>query len=137
MFLSRQPYVALFAFCLVAASVTTANAPPIGAGARFRASELGTGWHRGFFNQTRTAPPCYILIIFDHRSSPDEARRIKQIISISRVQRLQVTANPGASMQEWNGLTLPTVPENSWHEIELASLRPVKGECQLNESLDS
>jgi hypothetical protein len=134
---SRASCFALLATCLAVASVSAANAPPIGVGARFNTKELGPGWHRGFFNQTRTVPPCYLLIIFETRSSPDEALRIKQTIPIARVQRLQVTAAPGTSMQEWKGLALPAVPENSWREIDLAPLRAAKGQCEFEEPLGS
>ena len=111
--------------------MAAANAPPIGAGVRFQATELGPGWHRGFFNQTRTVPPCYILIIFESRSSPEQPRRIKQTISVASVQRLQVTTAPGFSMQEWDGLALSPVPDKSWREIELAPLRAGQGQCPL------
>ena len=56
------------------------------------------------------------------------------MIPIVRVRRLQATDTPGTSMQEWGGLILPAVPENSWQEIELDSLRPNKGECQFDGS---
>lgn len=38
-------------------------------------------------------------------------------------------------MQEWDALVTPEVPENSWHDIQLAPLRPVKGQCQFDEKL--
>ena len=109
------------------------NVPPIGAGARFQAGELGPGWHRGFFNQLRTVPPCYVLITFEPRSSPAEHRRIRKIIPITSVERLQVTAAPGTSMQEWDGLVLLVVPDSAWHDVELAPLRPSKGQCRFDE----
>jgi len=134
---NARAFVMFLATCLAAASVAVGNVPPIGAGARFQAHEIGPGWHRGFFNQTRTVPPCYILITFEPRSAPDEPLRIKHTISIARVQRLQVTAAPGTSMQELHGLVLPAVPENSWQEIQLAPLQPAEGECRLEEPLGS
>jgi len=84
--------VAFLAAAVAAPSVAAIEAPPIGAGARFQAHELGPGWHRGFFNRIRTAAPCYILMTFVPRSSPDEPLRVKQTIPITRVQRLHVTA---------------------------------------------
>ncbi len=118
-----------------ARELLAARPPDIGAGVRFQAEELGPGWHRGFFNQTRTVPPCYILMTFEPRSSADEPLRVKQTLPITRVERLQVTDAPGTSMQEWDALVTPEVPENSWHDIQLAPLRPVKGQCQFDEKL--
>ena len=129
--------VAFLGAFLTATSVAAENVPPIGAASRFQANELGPGWHPGFFNQTRTVPPCYILITFELRSSPGEPLRIKLTLPVARIQRLQVTAAPGTSMQEWNGLALPVVPENSWHEVELAPLRLGEGRCQLEDPLGS
>ncbi len=135
MSVGRVAYVALLVAGLTAASVAETNAPPIGAGTRFQAHELGGGWHRGFFNQIRTVSPCYMVMTFEPRSSPDEPLRVKDTIPIARVQRLQVTAAPGTSMQEWDGLALPAVPEDSWHETQLAPLRPRKGQCQFDAPL--
>ena len=132
---SRAAWVAFLAAGIAVASAAAMNTPPVGAGARFQSHELGPGWHRGFFNQIRTVPPCYIVMTFEPRSSPDEPLRVKDTIPIARGQRLQVTAAPGTTMQEWDGLALPAVPEDSWHETQLAPLRPRKGQCQFDEPL--
>ena len=134
---SRAVYVAFLSACIAVMSAAAVNVPPIGAGSRFQTEALAPGWHRGFFNQTRTAPPCYILITFEARSSPDKPLRIERTIAIARVQRLQVTAAPGTSMQQWSSLVLPAVPENSWREVELAPLRPSKGQCRVEDPLGS
>ncbi len=108
----RAAHIAFLAGGLAVACLAATNAPRIGAGARFQAHEVGPGWHRGFFNQIRTVPPCYILVIFKQRSSPDESLRVNRTIPIAHVRRLQVTDAPGTSMQEWDGLGLPAVPES-------------------------
>ena len=130
----KAAQVAFLAAGLAVTSLVAMSAPPIGAGARFQAYEVGPGWHRGFFNQFRTVPPCYILVTFKQRSSSDESLRLNRTIPIVRVRRLQVTDAPGTSMQEWDGLVLPVVPENAWQEVELDSLQPNKGQCQFDES---
>ncbi len=132
MSMSREVYIALLAAGIAVAAVAAINAPPIGAGARFQAHELGPGWHRGFFNQIRTVSPCYILMTFELRSPSDESLRVEHIIPIARIQRLQVTTAPGTSMQEWDGLVSPAVPDDSWHEVKLAPLRPGKGQCRFD-----
>ncbi len=137
MALSRAAWVGFLAAGIAVASAASMNTPPIGAGARFQSHELDPGWHRGFFNQIRTVPPCYILMTFEPRSLPEEPLRVKHIIPVARVQRLQVTAATGTSMEEWDGLVPPAVPENSWHEVELAQLWPGKGRCQFDETLGS
>ncbi len=131
---SRVACAAFLSGSIAVASPAEISAPPIGAGARFQAQEIGPGWHRGFFNQIRTVPPCYILMTFKLRSSTDEPLRVDRTILIAGVNRLQVTDAPGTSMQEWDGLVLPAVPENSWQEIEPDRLRPKKGQCQFDES---
>lgn len=131
---SRAACVAFLSGGIAVASLAEISAPPVGAGARFQAKEIGPGWHRGFFNQIRTVPPCYILMTFKLRSSADEPLRVDRTIPIARVSRLKVTDAPGTSMQEWDGLVLPAVPENSWQEIKLDRLRPGKGQCQFDES---
>ena len=95
MLLSKNALIAMLAAGIMASAEAAIEVPPVGASARFKVQELGTGWHRGFFNQTRTVSPCYILIIFELRSSSKEALRIKNTISITRIQRLQVTSADG------------------------------------------
>jgi len=129
----RTACVVFLAASAAVASVAAINVPPIGAGARFQANELGPGWHRGFFNQIRTVPPCYLLQTFEPRSSPDEPLRVKHTILVARVQRLQVTAAPGTTMQEWDSFALVAVPEDSWQEVELSPLQPAQGQCQFEE----
>ncbi len=133
----RAARVTLLTAILAISSVAAMNAPPIGAGARFQSDELGPGWPRGFFNQMRTVPPCYLLMTFVPRSSPDDPLRVKQTIPIARVQRLQVTSVPGSSMQEWDGLALPAVPESEWREVELGPLRPAEGQCRFDKPIGS
>lgn len=131
--LGKKAYIALFAAGIAVAVVAATDAPPIGAGARFQADELGRGWHRGFFNQIRTATPCYIVMTFELRSSSEEPLRVKHMIPVVRIQRLQVTTAPGTSIQEWDSLAPPAVPGGSWNEVKLAPLRPGAGECRFDE----
>ena len=130
----KVAHIVFLAGGLTVACLAAMNVPRIGAGARFQSQEVGPGWHRGFFNQIRTVPACYILVTFNQRSSPDASLRVKRMIPIARVRRLQVTDAPGTSMQEWDGLGLPAVSESSWQEIELDSVRPIEGQCQFDES---
>ncbi len=133
MSLRRGGYVAFLATIVAVASFAATGVPSIGAGVRFQANELGAGWHRGFFNQRRTVPPCYLVMVFEPRSSRDASLRVKHIIPVARIHRLQVTSVPGTSMQEWDGLAPPGVSENGWREINLAPLQPAEGECQFDE----
>ena len=135
MSLFKATSIVILTTSLAIALVTAADVPPIGASVRFQIQELGSEWNRGFFNQTRTVPPCYLILTFVVRSSPDEPLRLNRTVPITLVERLQITIDPGSSMQEWGGLAPSTVPENSWHEIDLALLQPGKDQCQFDESL--
>jgi hypothetical protein len=137
MSLKAPALVSFVAVCIAVSSVSAANSPAIGAGSRFQADELVPGWHRGFLNQIRTVPPCYIVMIFEERTSPDASLRVKLTIPIARLHRLQVTDAPGASMQEWNGLTLSPVSEGSWQDIDLTQLRLREGKCKSEDLLSS
>ena len=133
--LGKKAYIALLSAGIAVAVVAARDAPPIGAGARFQSDELGRGWHRGFFNEIRTATPCYIVMTFELRTSSEQPLRVNHMILVDRIQRLQVTTAPGTSMQEWDSLVPPAVPESLWDELKLASLRPGAGECRLDETL--
>ena len=65
------------------------------------------------------------------RTSTDEPLRVSATVPISRVNRLQLTSVPGASMQEWNGLSLSDIPEQSWYEVELEPLLPEGDNCNF------
>jgi len=131
--LVKTALAGLFLYGLVATEPADANTPPIGAGTRFQTHILGPGWHRGFINQLRTAPPCYIIITFKPRISQDQPLRVERTIPINRIERLQITTVPGASMQEWDRLDLFTVSEDSWQEVDLDPLLPAKNECHFEE----
>lgn len=132
---AKTPRAALLCAGLLLVSPLAGSELPIGASARFLAEELGPGWHRGFLNRLRTLAPCYVVVIFEPRSSPDEPLRMKRTISIARLGRLQVSASPGTSMQEWRGIPLPAVPEHSWQEVDLERLASPKDECRLDGSV--
>jgi len=70
---------------------------------------------------------------FSTRTSPDEPLRVSATVPISRVNRLQVSPVSGVSMQEWNGIDLPDIPEQSWQEVDLEPLFPEKGQCRYND----
>ena len=137
MSLSKAICVSFVVLGIAASSVGAMNPPKIGASSRFQVTELGPGWHRGFFNQIRTVPPCYLVMIFEERSTPDAPLRVKLTLPIARLLRLQVTDAPGTSMQEWGGLTLPPVPDESWQDIDLSELRLHEGECKSDDLLNS
>jgi len=126
----RNQIMIIFQFFLIASiAYADTNTPGIGAAVRFQAEELGPGWHRGFFNQQRTVPPCYLVMTFTVRTSSEESLRVSATVPISRVNRLQASSVIGVSMQAWDGLALPDIPEQSWREVDLKPLLPEEGQC--------
>ncbi len=121
----------LIIFSLVPLTATSAP-PEIGAAARIESSELGPGWHYGFFNQLRVHPPCYLVMFFEKRNSSGDPLTIRATIPIDKVTRLQISSEPGSSMGEWDGSKPVIAPERLWQEVQLEPLLPERGRCNYD-----
>jgi hypothetical protein len=99
--------------------------PRIGARVRIVAPALGPGWRTGMFNQTRTVPPCHLVLLFD----PGRPRTIAATVHIGAVTRLQVSSlygsdgpsdpDPGAGSHEGE----------AWVDLALDAVRATGREC--------
>src|SRR6266704_2044257 len=70
---------------------------------RVQSPALGPGWHEGLFNRQRREPPCYVVVIWKPRPSPESSLQAENIIALSVVSELQAYSGPRAAVSTWAG----------------------------------
>ena len=123
--------LALLAGLPLVAAGQSGLGPNVGDRVRTQSEQLGPGWHEGLFNQTRTEPPCYVVLIFAPRVTQKSPMRVSAFVAVERISRLQITADPFfSSMQDWVGFPELTLPEASWRDIRITHLQSPNDRCQ-------
>ena len=71
---------------------------------RIQSPALELGWHEGLVNRTRREPPCYVVITWKPRVSPESAMLQELIIKLDAVSELQAYSGERTPLTTWAGL---------------------------------
>lgn len=91
---------------------------------RIQSPALGPGWHQGLFNRQRREPPCYVVLTFKPRPSPDSPLKAGVILQLQEVSLLQSYSGRPSSMSEWAGRQSAELADDSlWKPVPRDVLR--------------
>lgn len=90
---------------------------------RIQSPALGPGWHEGLFNRQRREPPCYVVVIWKPRPSPESSLQAETVIALSVVSELQAYSGPRTPVSAWAGRKSTEASDDSlWQLIPRGAL---------------
>ena len=70
---------------------------------RIQSAALKPGWHEGLFVHWRREPPCYGVMVWKPRSSPNSGLQLESIIELKALSALQAYSGPQTPWISWAG----------------------------------